>query len=128
MSSPPPGDGARPSVRFAPIADSRLLAGFSPSLYSLAAYLQFWPYIEAAIPSRLRLYLADRLPHKGFQQVRRVVNTIHDQAVHIYNTKKAALAKGDEGAKELFREGKDLMSIMCTCSKTPRGGRVLSLR
>ncbi|KAM5543438.1 hypothetical protein V8D89_002689 [Ganoderma adspersum] len=85
---------------------------FIPSLFSLTAYLQFWPYIETAIPLPLRRYLSERLPHSGFQQLRRVVNTMHASAIHIYSTKKAALAKGDEGAKELFHEGKDLMSIM----------------
>ncbi|PIL23096.1 cytochrome P450 [Ganoderma sinense ZZ0214-1] len=83
-----------------------------PSLYSLAAYLQFLPYIEAAIPLSLRRYLAERIPHKGFQQLRRVVNTLHDRALQVYTEKKSALSKGDEGARELFREGKDLMSIM----------------
>ena len=38
---------------------------------------------------------------------------MHERAIHIYGSKKAALAKGDNGAKELFCEGKDLMSIMC---------------
>ena len=63
----------------------------------------------------LRRYLAERLPHKGFQQLRRVVNTMHASAIHIYGAKKAALENGDEGAKRLFREGKDLMSIMRAC-------------
>ena len=38
---------------------------------------------------------------------------MHEHSVTIYQEKKAALAKGDEGAKQLFREGKDLMSILC---------------
>ena len=37
---------------------------------------------------------------------------MHERAIHIYGLKKAALAKGDDGAKELCREGKDLMSVM----------------
>ncbi|KAI1794332.1 cytochrome P450 [Ganoderma leucocontextum] len=88
------------------------LKTFVPSLYNLALYLQFWPYIEAAIPLSLRRLIADKLPHKGFQQLRRVVNTMYDRSLDIYNEKKAAVAKGDEGVKQLFREGKDLMSIL----------------
>ncbi|KAM5543449.1 hypothetical protein V8D89_002700 [Ganoderma adspersum] len=85
---------------------------FIPSLYSLALYLQFWPYIEAAIPLSVRRLLAQKLPHKGFQRLRRIVNTMYDRSIDIYNEKKAAIAKGDEGVKQLFREGKDLMSIL----------------
>ena len=88
---------------------------FSPSLYSLALYLQFWPYIEAAIPLSVRRLLAQKLPHKGFQRLRGIVNTMYDRSIEIYNEKKAAIAKGDEGVKQLFREGKDLMSILRTC-------------
>lgn len=76
-------------------------------------YLHLYPHIEAAIPLALRRFLAPKLPHKGFQRLRNVVSTMHEHAIHIYGSKKAALAKGDDGAKELFCEGKDLLSIMC---------------
>lgn len=91
---------------------------FIPSLYGLALYLQFWPYIEATIPLSLRRFLAQKLPHQGFQRLRRVVNTMYDRSIDIYNEKKAAIAKGDEGVKQLFREGKDLMSILLRANMT----------
>lgn len=39
---------------------------------------------------------------------------MHDRSIDIYNEKKAAVARGDEAVKQLFREGKDLMSILRT--------------
>ncbi len=46
---------------------------------------------------------------------------MYDRSIDIYNEKKAAIAKGDEGVKQLFREGKDLMSILRTYS-LPKSG------
>ena len=45
---------------------------------------------------------------------------MYAQSIDIYNEKKAAIAKGDEGVKQLFREGKDLMSILRTYCPPPR--------
>ena len=84
-----------------------------PALYGILLWIQCWPYISGVIPHALRRYLAERLPHSGFQRLRALVQVMHEHSVTIYQEKKAALAKGDEGAKQLFREGKDLMSIMC---------------
>nr|VWP01914.1 Cytochrome P450 monooxygenase CYP52X1 [Ganoderma boninense] len=50
----------------------------TPSQYTLPAYLQFWPYIERAIPLSLRRYLAEIIPHKGFQQLRLRANLAAD--------------------------------------------------
>ena len=41
---------------------------------------------------------------------------MYSRSIEVYNEKKAAIAKGDEGVKRMFREGKDLMSILRTYS------------
>ncbi|TBU28038.1 cytochrome P450 [Dichomitus squalens] len=88
------------------------IKSFIPAIYSIVIWIQLWPYVEWMVPKALGKRLAEKLPHKAFQRLCTLVNTMHERSVAIYNAKKAALAKGDEGAKQLFREGKDLMSIL----------------
>ncbi len=68
------------------------------------------------IPVPLRRKVAEWLPHENFQKFRKIVDTMHDQSVHIYREKRAALERGDEALKQQVGEGKDLMSILCESS------------
>ena len=56
--------------------------------------------------------MAERLPHEKFQKLRKIVDTMHERSVHIYNEKRAAIERGDEGLKQQLGEGKDIMSIL----------------
>ena len=87
-------------------------AAVSSSLYVLSKFLQFLPYIEAVVPRWILNWLAERLPHKGFQRVREVTRTIHERSVEIFNEKKAALQQGDEALKCQIAEGKDIVSLL----------------
>ena len=78
----------------------------------LSKFLQFLPYIEAVVPRWILHWVAERLPHEGFQRVREVTRTIHERSVEIFNEKKAALQQGDEALKCQIAEGKDIMSLL----------------
>ncbi|KAI0355873.1 cytochrome P450 [Trametes cingulata] len=88
------------------------LKTFVPSLYALSKYFQFYPYIEATVPRFLRNLAAEWLPHKAFQRIRGLSLTLYERSIEIYNEKKAALQRGDEGMKCQVAEGKDLMSLL----------------
>lgn len=74
--------------------------------------MQFFDYLQAMIPAPLRRTVAERLPHEKFQRLRKIVDTMHERSVHIYNEKRAAIERGDEGLKQQLGEGKDIMSIL----------------
>lgn len=81
-------------------------------MYALSKYMQFYHYIEAVIPPPLRKFAGKHVPSARFQRLRSLVNTMHDRSVEIYQEKKAAIERGDEGMKQQLWEGKDLMSIL----------------
>ncbi|KAI0659771.1 cytochrome P450 [Cubamyces menziesii] len=91
---------------------------FVSSLYVLSKFLQFLPYIEAVVPRWILHWVAERLPHEGFQRVREVTRTIHERSVEIFNEKKAALQQGDEALKCQIAEGKDIMSLLLKADMT----------
>lgn len=74
--------------------------------------MQFYNYLEAMVPAPLRRKVAEWLPHENFQRIRKLVDIMHERSVHIFHEKRAALERGDEGMKQQFGEGKDLMSIL----------------
>ncbi|KAI0716977.1 cytochrome P450 [Earliella scabrosa] len=88
------------------------LKSFVPALYRLSSFLQFYDYLEALVPVRWRRYVAERLPHEGFQKLRSIVMTMHQRSCEIYTQKRQALERGDEGSKQQLSEGKDIMSIL----------------
>ncbi|KAI0718740.1 cytochrome P450 [Cerioporus squamosus] len=85
---------------------------FIPALFSLSSYLHFYNYIEGMVPASLRTLAAEWLPHRKFQTLRTIVDTMHEHSVRIYKAKRAALEQGDEALKRQLGEGKDLMSIL----------------
>lgn len=44
---------------------------------------------------------------------RDIIDTLHNTSVEIVETKKKALAGGDEELKDQIAKGKDIMSILC---------------
>ncbi|TFK92491.1 cytochrome P450 [Polyporus arcularius HHB13444] len=85
---------------------------FIPALFSLSGYLHFYNYIEGMVPASLRMLAAEWVPHRKFQRLRTIVNTMHEQSVRLYNAKRAALEQGDGALKRQLGQGKDLMSIL----------------
>ena len=76
--------------------------------------MHFFNYLEVAVPVPLRRSIAKWLPHENFQNLRRIVDTMHDRSVQIFREKRAALLGGDGSLKQHLGEGKDIMSILCT--------------
>ena len=69
------------------------------------------------LPTRgkaLQRWLLDRLPHPRLQRVKDIIDTLQRCAVTVFESKKAALAAGDESVARQVGEGKDIMSILST--------------
>lgn len=70
------------------------------------------PWIVKIGSPALRRNIAKFLPDKNMQELRRIIETLAGHAREVYNTKKAALEKGDEAVMHQVGEGKDILSIL----------------
>lgn len=69
------------------------------------------PYLPDVFPWLKRKFV-ERFPNKNVQKLRRIVGTMHEKAVEIYEEKKRTIEQGDDALKNKVGEGKDLMSIL----------------
>ena len=63
-------------------------------------------------PAWFRRLLVEYLPLKPVQQMKYVVDTMHQTSVDIFEQKKAALRLGEESVVKQVGMGKDIMSIL----------------
>jgi hypothetical protein len=68
-------------------------------------------------PPRFRRFLVNFLPFESVRQLRDIVDMIHNTSVKIFEAKKRALKEGDEGVVNQIGRGKDLISILSTCTR-----------
>ena len=57
--------------------------------------------------------MVELIPWKAVQDFIGIVDVIHNTSVDIFESKKKALAEGDEALERQIAKGKDLMSILC---------------
>ena len=60
------------------------------------------------------------IPVNQVQHLKNIVDVMHKRSADIVTEKKAALQRGDEVLTQQVGEGKDVMSILHTCSFTTR--------
>ncbi|KAF9526760.1 cytochrome P450 [Crepidotus variabilis] len=61
---------------------------------------------------KFRRVLLEWTPSKALQEAREIADLMHDTSAKVYQSKKKALAEGDEALKDQIAEGKDLISIL----------------
>ncbi|KAF8966255.1 cytochrome P450 [Flammula alnicola] len=61
---------------------------------------------------KFRRFVVDILPWKNLHEVRDIVDVLHNTSVEIFESKKRALAEGDEALAHQIGQGKDIMSIL----------------
>ena len=76
----------------------------------LRAYLLV-PALKIGSPN-FRRFVVDLLPWKILHDVRDIVDLMYNTSVEIFNSKKKALADGDEVLATQIGRGKDIMSIL----------------
>lgn len=65
---------------------------------------------------RFQRFVVDILPWKNLHEFRDIIDVFHETSVEIIETKRRALAEGDEVVARQIGQGKDVISILCTCS------------
>ena len=83
-----------------------------PAITDAAFVRRFLPYIPDLGSIARNRKLLSFIPHKATQRLSRIIDTLHNRSVEIFEAKKAALARGDEAVTRQIGEGKDLMSIL----------------
>jgi hypothetical protein len=70
------------------------------------------PLVETFVPPTIRVPFARLLPHKQFQSLRLICDTIYDTGMTIFRDKKETIIQeGDEGKHQLH-ENKDMLSAL----------------
>lgn len=59
-----------------------------------------------------RKFLVDLMPFEAIAGMREIVTVLHDTSTLIFDTKKKALAAGDEAVANQIGRGKDIISIL----------------
>ncbi|KAI0628906.1 cytochrome P450 [Trametes polyzona] len=89
------------------------LKGFQPLLMQLNFLRRLYPYVPDIGTPWMRRKLVDMVPNKTVQELKRVIDTVHERAVAICEEKKRLLLLGDDSAFEgKVGGGKDLMSVL----------------
>ena len=63
----------------------------------------------------MRRVLANLVRWKDLQDIRDIVDVIHETSVEILESKRKALAEGDEAVQRQIGHGKDILSILSKC-------------
>ncbi|KAF9565114.1 cytochrome P450 [Agrocybe pediades] len=72
----------------------------------------FLPTLVKIGTPKLRRYIVDLLPGKDVQDLKSIIDIMHDISVMIYESKKKAIAEGDAALAGQIGRGKDIMSIL----------------
>ncbi|KAF8202143.1 cytochrome P450 [Pholiota molesta] len=70
------------------------------------------PTLSTIGPAWFRRWVIDTLPWKNAHEVRDIVDVLYKTSVEIFESKKAALADGDEAVANQIGRGKDIMSVL----------------
>jgi len=62
---------------------------------------------------RLQRFVVECLPGKALKVVTKCVDTMHNTSLEIFESKKRALAEGNEVIEDEIAQGKDLISVLC---------------
>ncbi|KAJ3510085.1 hypothetical protein NLJ89_g4875 [Agrocybe chaxingu] len=73
--------------------------------------------VKIGTPS-FRRFLVDLIPWKALHDLRDVVDVLHNTSVEIIESKKKALAEGDESVAHQIGQGKDILSILLKANMT----------
>lgn len=65
------------------------------------------------VSRRFKHFIVDNFLSKSLGNLVKQMEIIHETSVEVIETKKKALAEGDEALKRQIAQGRDIMSILC---------------
>ncbi|OJT09223.1 Cytochrome P450 3A24 [Trametes pubescens] len=86
------------------------LKSYIPTFTALSPYFQFYRYGRPLIPTALRRPIMDLLPSRRVKALLRIIDTMHGNAVRIFEEKKM-MAKSGEKVDDEGEIGKDLTTL-----------------
>jgi hypothetical protein len=75
----------------------------------------FLPMLSKIGTRRFQRFVVDHFPWKPLHEIVNIVDVMHETAVEVYETRKAALEEGDEMAEKQPGRGRDIMSTLSAC-------------
>ncbi|KAF9482522.1 cytochrome P450 [Pholiota conissans] len=83
-----------------------------PAVFGLRFVNTYFNWLFTLGPAKFRRFVVEILPIKKVQDMKSVVDVLHNTSVDILKVKKKALKEGDEAMARQIGQGKDLMSIL----------------
>lgn len=87
----------------------------SSALFVLEPFRDIIPYIYKTVPHSWLQWVVQHLPSKRIYRTWEIAETLSIFSNDILASKRAAIAAGDEAVSQQIGEGKDLLSVLCTC-------------
>ncbi|KAF8966234.1 cytochrome P450 [Flammula alnicola] len=103
----------------APHPFSEAVKNLGPTLSKMriALALLLLPFSRIGTP-RFQRFVIDILPWKNLHEIRDISDVLYNTSVEIFESKKKALAEGDEALANQIGQGKDIMSILMRANMT----------
>ncbi|KAF8955779.1 cytochrome P450 [Flammula alnicola] len=103
----------------APHPFSEALKNLVPTLSKMRmAWTLFLVPLSRIGPPKFQRFVVDILPWKNLHQLRDLVDVLYNTSVEIFESKKKALAEGDDALANQIGQGKDIMSILMRANMT----------
>lgn len=99
---------------------------YRPTIGPLALLLEFMPFFAKIGPAWLRRKAIEKIPIERIQKSINISDTLDKTVRAIMESKKAALAAGDEAVTLQIGEGKDIISVLSTCRLSAKLSRLLN--
>ncbi|KAF8966257.1 cytochrome P450 [Flammula alnicola] len=98
---------------------SKAAKNIAPIIFKMrVAWALLLPPLSRIGPRKFRRFVVDILPWKNVRELRDIVDILYNTSVEIFESKKKALAEGDEALANQVGQGKDIMSILLRANMT----------
>jgi hypothetical protein len=98
-----------------------ILIGFCrPVSANLQMFRPLTHYATTYIPAKLLRWVAERMPSQSLRKMINMSDIIYGTAERLWKEKLVMFEHGDEHVTNQLGEGRDLMSILCRCSRLCR--------
>lgn len=96
--------------------------------FRLMLHRQFLPWVSELGTPSLRRWAAEHFPSGLVRLMVKLLDSVHTEAVNIFEDRKKALQEGDDSMSKQVGNGKDIMSVLCEYFKLPFRHHFFSFR
>ncbi|EPQ53108.1 cytochrome P450 [Gloeophyllum trabeum ATCC 11539] len=83
-----------------------------PHVFEFAVVLPILPYLMKIGSPRFRRFMVEITPNKKIRRIKEMIDIMWKTSLNIYQTKVAALSKGDEALAKEVGQGKDIITLL----------------